>query len=121
MLLSLLNLHSTCMSAHSGTGMNERSPNLKASLLPALRLKRSGVAAAARTWSVYTLPCLPSGPAPLAARGLVCGDSCHGAGDQVPDTARFRSASSQPLIVAAGCPRYLAAGASVPSSICSSA
>jgi hypothetical protein len=32
MLLSLLNSHSTCTSAHSGTCMNERTHNLKASV-----------------------------------------------------------------------------------------
>ncbi len=33
MLLSLLNSHSTCTSAHSGTCMNERAHTLKASIL----------------------------------------------------------------------------------------
>jgi hypothetical protein len=32
MLLSFPNLHSTCTSAHSGTCMNERAHNLKASV-----------------------------------------------------------------------------------------
>jgi hypothetical protein len=36
MLLSLLNSHSTCTSANSGTCMNERAHNLKSCVSPAL-------------------------------------------------------------------------------------